>query len=141
MVLDIISGQGRSGPVTVTAALVGSDHNFGKLKRHIQQRQKPTSTDNISQTEGETLVITCSVHAPELVIERKCQSCHGHFNMRLHVLLKHQEFEFRWSISSWHDDVGTSTLAPIQNIAHRLLLSWSTLAAWTRFSHSCSTFR
>src|SRR5271167_4134204 len=37
-----ISPLGRSGPVTVTAALVDSDHNFGKLKPHIQQRQNPS---------------------------------------------------------------------------------------------------
>jgi hypothetical protein len=90
-----MSPRGWSGPVTVTAALVDFDHNFGKLKSRIQQRQNSSFPTNISQTEGEILVRTCTVHAPELMIERKCQSRHGHFQMRLHGRLKHQEFEFR----------------------------------------------
>src|SRR4051794_26069050 len=92
MVFDITSGLVRSGHGT--AALVDSGHNFGKLKRRIQRQQKPASPDNISQPGGEILVRTCTVHAPELVMKRKCQSCHVHFQMWLHVWRKPQEFAF-----------------------------------------------
>lgn len=129
MVLDVTLGPVRSG------------HGH----RSYPTAAKPISPDNISQTEGEILVRTCTVHAPELVIERKCQSRHGRFQMRLHIWLKHR---ISLAISSWHDDVGlgqsspsipTSTPAHIQNIARRLLLSWSMQVALTRFSHFCST--
>src|SRR5271170_1828375 len=92
MVLDITSGPVRSGHGHRSTRRLWPQ--LWEIKTTYPTAAKPISPDNISQTEGEILVRTCTVHAPELVIERKCQSRHGRFQMRLHVWLKHQSSSF-----------------------------------------------
>jgi hypothetical protein len=81
----------RSGPVTVTAALIDS---------RIQQQQNPPlpSISHRQKVRSWSAPIPCMYL--NLRSKRKCQSRHGHFQMRLHAWLKHQEFKFRWLISS-----------------------------------------